>query len=210
MKSLIKGPYAITDPGLIPDESLVDIVFQAISGGVGIIQYRDKRLQGNRERALALRELTRSTDTLLIVNDDPELALEVDADGVHLGVDDPDLIESRKRLGDRIIGVSCYNRLELALEAQQSGADYVAFGSFFPTTSKPRTVRAKLELLKQAREQIDIPIVAIGGITPQNGAPLIVAGADALAVISAVFAADDVRKSAAELKQLFDINSGYK
>ena len=141
----------------------------------------------------------------LIVNDDTALARQVNADGVHLGGEDGGVAEARALLGDgRLIGVSCYNRLPLAQEAVRQGADYVAFGSFFVSTVKPEAVAATPDLLRQARRELNVPIVAIGGITAQNGAQLLEAGADALAVISAVFAAPDIAGAAKEFFNLFE------
>ena len=124
----------------------------------------------------------------LIINDDIELAARVDADGVHIGREDGAIAQARKRLGaDAIIGVSCYNFVERAIEAQAQGATYVAFGRFFPSTSKPLAAPAKIETLIQAKQLLKIPIVAIGGIMPENGAQLLAAGADLLAVIGGLF-----------------------
>ena len=200
----VKGLYAVTDPLLIRDYEFGARVDEAIAGGARVVQYRDKRRDsGHRARAEELRQLTRNSGALLIINDDPELADAVDADGLHLGKDDVGLFKARKLMGKRLIGVSCYNRLDLAQQAQLEGADYVAFGSFFPTSTKSQTVHAEVELLRQSRKAIKIPIVAIGGITAQNGAPLVAAGADALAVASGLFGRNDVRAAASELNLLF-------
>jgi len=140
----------------------------------------------------------------LIINDDALLALQVAADGVHLGGDDGSVIAARAVLGGgSIIGVSCYNCLSLAHEAANQGADYVAFGSFFASTVKPDAVAATPDLLRQARAVLDVPLVAIGGITADNGKQLLDAGADALAVISAVFGAQDIQRTA---RQFSDLN----
>ncbi|MGC1547873.1 MAG: thiamine phosphate synthase, partial [Rhodanobacter sp.] len=139
----------------------------------------------------------------LIINDDIVLALEVSADGVHLGEDDGDIAEARNTLGKRaIIGVSCYDSLDRAQKAVTSGADYVAFGAFFPSPTKPHARQASIELLGQSAA-LGVPRVAIGGITPDNGAPLVEAGADYLAVVSAVFAATDVRTAARRFANLY-------
>ena len=141
---------------------------------------------------------------LLIINDDTRLARDIDAHGVHLGKHDPDPAAARAMLGDdAVIGVSCYNRLDLAREAAASGVDYVAFGRFFPSRSKPDAVQAEPALLQRARSAIDLPLVAIGGITPENGAPLIAAGADMLAVIQGLFGQSDVRNASRQLCELF-------
>lgn len=200
----LRGLYVLTDPDLIPDAALATRVRQAICGGASAVQYRDKRPgdRGHLERAEALRAVTRELGALLIINDDPRLAVEVDADGVHLGRDDPRLEQARALVGDRIIGVSCYDDLERALDAETRGADYVAFGSFHPSPTKSGTTHATMELLRRARRRLRVPIVAIGGISPENGAPLIAAGADALAVVSAVFASDDPFRAAQQFKAI--------
>lgn len=204
-KPVIEGLYAIT-PDLADTPLLLCKVRAALQGGVQTLQYRNKsadpalRLQ----QAQALRQLTREFDATFIVNDDAQLAARVDADGVHLGGDDGSLEAARDMLGDaKIIGVSCYNRESLALAAVRAGADYVAFGAFFPSGVKPQAVRAEPQLLAWARGELALPVVAIGGITAQNGVALIAAGADALAVISAVFDAEDIRSSAQEFSTLF-------
>ncbi len=201
----IRGLYAIT-----PDETdtaeLLRKVRLALQGGARVLQYRNKAAAAalRLRQAEALRGLTRKFAVPLIVNDDVALAQQVDADGVHLGGADGSVAEARALLGGRLIGVSCYNRLALAHEAASLGADYVAFGSFFASTVKPEAVVATPDLLRQARGELAVPLVAIGGITPQNGALLLEAGADALAVISAVFAAPDIEGAAREFSNLFE------
>jgi thiamine-phosphate pyrophosphorylase len=140
----------------------------------------------------------------LIVNDHLDLALAAQADGLHLGAEDESLATARERLGPaRILGASCYDRLELALDAERLGADYVAFGSFFPSSVKPGAVRAPLALLREASRRLSVPVVAIGGITPDNAPQLIAAGASAIAVVSALFGADDVGLAARRFSTLF-------
>jgi thiamine-phosphate pyrophosphorylase len=202
----IAGLYAIADTRYLDDARLIDAVAQAIEGGARVIQYRDKK-HAAAERARQASELAalcRRHGALFIVNDEVSLAKESRADGVHLGREDVPLAEARKQLGARaIIGVSCYNELPRAEMAQQQGADYVAFGRFFPSRTKPQAVQAYPELLREARKKLHIPVVAIGGITPENGASLIAAGADALAVIEGVFGQADVRAAAECYAKLF-------
>lgn len=200
----VSGLYAIT-----PDETdtaeLLRKVRLSLLGGTRIVQYRNKAADValRLKQAEALRGLTREFAVQLIVNDDAVLARQVDADGVHLGGTDGAVAEARALLGSgRLIGVSCYNRLALAHEAVRQGADYVAFGSFFPSTVKPDAVTATPDLLRQARRELAVPLVAIGGITVQNGAKLLEAGADALAVISAVFSAPDIQLAARQFSSL--------
>ena len=196
----------ITDAGLGRGAALVSMVSEAIDGGARLVQYRDKSRDAarRREEAAGLAALCRLHGVPLIVNDDVELASEVGADGVHLGRDDPAVATARRRLGEAaLIGVSCYDRFERAVAAAAAGADYVAFGRFFPSATKPDAVRAETGLLRRARRELGLPVVAIGGITPENGGALIAAGADMLAVVRAVFAAADVRAAAAALARLF-------
>ncbi len=203
----LRGLYAITDPGLCPDESLADQVEAALKGGASVIQFRDKRPDREIRRSLASRLLTlcRKHQALLIINDDLSLARETGAHGVHLGRDDADIHQAREIMGDKaIIGISCYNCLQLAQAAVENGADYVAFGRFFPSRTKPEAVQATPELLQIAKQKIDRPLVAIGGITPENGAPLIEAGADMLAVIHGVFGQADIRNACQQMTNLFE------
>jgi thiamine-phosphate pyrophosphorylase len=201
----ISGLYAIT-----PDETdmveLLRKVRLALLGGARVLQYRNKAVAETVrfEQARALRELTNEFDVPLIINDDVMLAQRVAADGVHLGGADGSLSDARAVLGSgKLIGMSCYNRLALAHEAQSRGADYVAFGSFFTSTVKPDAAVATPDLLRQAHREITVPLVAIGGITLHNGAQLLELGADALAVISAVFGAKDIQAAARQFANLY-------
>jgi thiamine-phosphate pyrophosphorylase len=206
MSSKIAGLYAIADTRYLDDTRLIPAVRAAIAGGARIVQYRDKDGDPSQreKQARALAALCAETNTLFIVNDDVALTKQVAAAGVHLGRDDVALAEARAVLGARsIIGVSCYNELACAQRAQAQGADYVAFGSFFPSRTKPNAVRADLQLLKQAREVLHVPIVAIGGITPDNAKPLIAAGVSAIAVIDGLFGAAGTRGAAARYTALF-------
>jgi thiamine-phosphate pyrophosphorylase len=205
-RSSIKGLYAIT-PDELDTAELLRKVRLALQGGARVLQYRNKLADAALSliQARALRVVTREFGVTFIVNDDASLALRVDADGVHLGGEDGSLSAARALLGkDKLIGVSCYNRLDLARQAAQDGADYVAFGAFFASTVKPDAFVASLELLRLARLEITLPIVAIGGITVANGAQLLAAGADALAVISAVFSASDIEQAARRFVALAD------
>ncbi|KAF0204085.1 MAG: thiamine-phosphate [Gallionellaceae bacterium] len=203
-KPAIKGLYAIT-PDKLNTAELLRKTRLALQGGTAVLQYRNKLADADLllEQALALRQLTREFGTTFIVNDNARLALQADADGVHLGGEDGSVAAARAILGHaRIIGVSCYNRAPLAAEAVTQGADYVAFGAFFPSGIKPDAVRAEPGLLEWARRELNVPLVAIGGISLSNGAALLQAGADALAVISAVFDAADIQSSAQEFSTL--------
>ncbi len=200
----IAGLYVIT--AATDGHDLITRTRLAIDGGARVVQYRDKSADAAQRarRASALARLCRERGVPFLVNDDPRLAHAVGADGVHLGRDDATLREARSLLGPAaIIGISCYNRFHLARRAEAGGANYVAFGSFFPSGTKPDAPRAPLELLQRAREALHIPIVAIGGISPENGAMLIEAGADALAVIDGVFGQTEVLGAARRYARLF-------
>lgn len=205
LSARIKGLYAIT-----PDEAdtteLLRKVRLALLGGAQVLQYRNKRADETLrlEQAVALRELTREFSATLIINDDASLVQKADADGAHLGGEDGSVAAARALLGsNKIIGVSCYNRAPLAFEAVRQGADYVAFGAFYSSGVKPEAVQANVALLHTVRCELNVPIVAIGGITQQNGAALVEAGADALAVISALWNAPDIEAAAQGFSTLF-------
>ncbi|MGA9165520.1 MAG: thiamine phosphate synthase [Thiobacillus sp.] len=200
------GVYAIT-PETADTDRLLTQVEAALTGGVAAVQYRDKSddVARRHEQASELVALCRRFKVPLIVNDDLRLADLCDADGVHLGRDDASLREARIILGkDKFIGASCYQSLDLARAAQAAGADYVAFGSFFPSPTKPAAGRADVELLHEASLEVRIPIVAIGGITLANAPALLDAGADGLAMLSALFDAADIRAAAHDMNQLFE------
>lgn len=179
-----RGLYAITHTEGKTIDEVVEHITNVVRGGAVMVQYRDK----NPINALLLvRELIavcHAHEVPLIINDDVELAAKVGADGVHLGKDDGEIDYARQRLGEKaIIGVSCYNSLERAVIAEKQGATYVAFGRFFSSNSKPLASPAEIATLVSAKKKLSLPIVAIGGILPENGAMLIDAGADLLAVI---------------------------
>ncbi|HVL02239.1 MAG TPA: thiamine phosphate synthase [Dongiaceae bacterium] len=208
MKSVEKlhGLYAITDPKLTPPDSLVQQVDAALTGGARIIQLRDKssdqalRLQLARQ----LRELTARHDALLIINDDAELCRAVEADGVHLGQDDMTLPEARELLGASvIIGATCHGSLALAEKAVREGADYLAFGRFFPSSTKPDAPPADLMAIGDFVRRCPLPTVAIGGITLNNAGPLLEAGFAMLAVVNDVFGRADIEAQCRRYRQLF-------
>ena len=203
--SRIRGLYAVT-----PDETdsarLRTRVLAALACGARILQYRNKVAGAalRSEQAKSLRALCREYGAAFIVNDDLELALAVDADGLHLGGEDGSLAAARARLGPhKLLGASCYSRLENAGRAIAEGADHIAFGSFFVSSVKPGAVRSSPSLLTEAKRRFDVPVVAIGGITLDNAPTLIAAGADSVAVISALFGAPDVALAAKKFNALF-------
>ncbi len=194
----LSGIYAVTEPRA----ELVPAVQAALRGGVRIVQYRDKGGDAarRREEASALLRACEACGALLIINDDVALAGEVGAHGVHLGAEDLEVSAARQQLGvDAWIGASCYSRLERARRMAAEGADYVAFGSVFPSPTKPDAVRAPLELLREGREATGLPTVAIGGIDADNVGQVAAAGADAAAVVSALLGADDPEGAARTL-----------
>jgi len=207
MTKKLSGLYAITDQALGQGNELYGQVEAAILGGARIIQYRDKSNdQAKRlEEATQLLSLCQAHNIPLIINDDLALACQINADGVHLGRDDIPLQQARNKLGTAaIIGISCYNDLQHALDAESAGADYVAFGRFFNSATKPHTVKADIDLLRQAKKALHIPMVAIGGITSENGIQLVRAGADMLAVIQGVFAQKNIQTACHQFAQLFE------
>ena len=205
MKRKVSGLYAIT-PDIADTPGLIATAEAALAGGARLLQYRNKPAAPalRLAQARALLALCRRFRVPLIINDHLDLALAVAPDGLHLGAEDGSLAVARKRLGPaKILGASCYDRLELAVEAERLGADYVAFGSFFPSSVKPGAVRAPLALLQDAKRRLSVPVVAIGGITLENAPQLIAAGADGIAVVSALFGADDVGLAARRFSALF-------
>lgn len=199
-----QGLYVITreSPGTL--HPLLEEVAAAIRGGAGVVQYRAKRPLDPLAEASALLALCRRATIPFIVNDDIELAAAIGADGVHLGQEDGSLQDARRRLGKKAcIGVSCYDDVGRAVRAEQEGADYVAFGRFYPSRTKPNAPCARLSTLSQARQRLAVPIVAIGGITAENAAPLLEAGADWLAVIDGVFGGGDPEHAARAFRNLW-------
>jgi thiamine-phosphate pyrophosphorylase len=190
----VKGLYAITPEG----PGLLAKVRAALDGGIALLQYRRK--SGTRTEAEEIARLAREYRVPLIVNDDVELALAIGADGAHLGRDDGDFSTARERLTGKILGASCYDRLDLATTAVSAGADYVAFGSVFASPTKPGALRAPLSLFKN---DLGVPKCAIGGITLANAPQLVAAGADLLAVITDLFDSPDIAARARAYAKLF-------
>lgn len=204
----VNGLYAVT-PDLADTGQLQALVEASLQGGAAVVQYRNKLADAalRLEQAQALQPLCRQYAVPFIINDHLDLCLTLDADGVHLGGDDGNLAEARSLLGaEKILGASCYNRFELAQQAQAQGADYIAFGACFDSATKPAAVRAPLELLGHAHAELGLPVVAIGGITHDNAKLAIEAGADAIAVIGALYSAPDVKLAAQQFSNLFNHN----
>lgn len=201
----ISGIYAIT-PDLIDTTNLVMLTQQVLISGVQLIQYRNKIADNalKLEQAALLSTLCYEFNTPLIINDDLDLAIKVGADGVHLGAEDITVVEARRRLGPgKIIGASCYNKLRYAIEAENYGADYVAFGSFYISSTKPGAVSAPINLLRKAKQYLQIPVVAIGGIDSENIIELAYKGADAVAVSSSIFNSINIQLETKKLSCIF-------
>ena len=204
----LQGLYIVTDRQLSLEygKPIDELVTKAIMGGAKIVQYRNKQsaLSIQRHEAMVLATLCRETETIFLINDNIDLALEVNADGVHLGQRDTSLTNARKLLGkEKIIGITCHNDITLARRAEQEGADYVAFGRFFPSVSKPTAPPATMDTLQEAAKILHIPICAIGGIDATNASSLIDHGADMLAVIYSVLGARTVTQAAEQISKLF-------
>ncbi|MFK5947817.1 MAG: thiamine phosphate synthase [Methylococcales bacterium] len=210
MTKKLSGLYAITNENLMPEKHFLSMAEAAISSGISILQYRDKSTDKNKRQrqASALKKLCDKHNVFFIINDDINLVTQVDADGIHIGINDCSIEETRDLIGtDKIIGVSCYNRMDLAIDAINKGANYIAFGSFFGSSIKPDAPRASSELISTFKHQSSLPVCCIGGITIENHQPLLDAGTDMLAVISDIFAQrndEEISRKCAQYKNLFN------
>ena len=201
----MRGLYAIT-PAIASARRLHEMCAAALEGGAAILQYRNPRADAKMQlkQAAALAQLCRAFGALFVVNNHPRLAAQVGADGVHLGQNDMDLQAAREIVGpDAIIGATCHDSPQKARQAQKDGANYCAMGAFFPSPTKPDAIPCGLEKIAQAKHKCKLPIVAVGGINSQNITQVVRAGADSVAVVSALFAANDIRKAAQELSAAF-------
>ena len=192
MAQLLNGLYVITDEYLTPDETVYDYVKEALKAGASIVQYRNKTKSDEEveEVCRALQELCSEHNVPFIIDDRPHLAAKIHADGIHIGKDDMPIQEARKIFPKGIIGVSCYGSIRKAKEAQDEGADYVAFGSFFPSPTKPHSGVISLNVLHKAKESVEIPICAIGGISQTNIGEVAATRTDMISVVSAAFEGD--------------------
>jgi thiamine-phosphate pyrophosphorylase len=203
----IQGLYAIT-PDTLNTELLCEKVEKTLQGGASLVQYRNKVVDASLRlrQATALLALCRSFNVPLIINDHLDLCAQIDADGLHLGATDCDLGAARRLLGEhKILGASCYNRLDLVVRAEAAGASYAAFGACFSSDTKPEAVNAPFSLFANAKQKTAIPLVAIGGITLENAAQAIDAGASAIAIVGALFEADDIVATSRQFTHLFNI-----
>ena len=201
----MRGVYLVT-PNWDDTDRLLDVTEQALREGLALLQYRHKNADEalRREQAAALRLLTRKYGVPFIVNDFLALCEEVDADGVHVGGTDISVAEARSRLGkNKLVGASCYGDLALARAAKEQGASYMAFGGFYPSLVKQYPVTTDPDIVVQAKREIDLPCVVIGGMTPENAAPLAARGADMVAAISSVYLATAPDIAVQKFNQLF-------
>jgi len=202
----ISGLYAIT-PDMADTDRLCNAVHQVLASGANLLQYRNKSAGKHLRltQATALQRLCKQFQVPLIINDHLDLAMEIDAEGLHVGGNDISPGIARCHFGeDKIIGVSCYNQLDRAIEAENAGADYAAFGAFYPSMTKAVTCQAPIDLLVTARKQLSIPVVVIGGINPDNAGTLVAHGCHAVAVSNALFGAKNIRETSQEFTKLFN------
>lgn len=205
LTGLLTGLYVIADAACIGTDEIIPKTEEVLAAGVKIIQYRDK-INSQKDRykiAEQLRKLTHEHGCLLLINDDTQLSKSINADGVHVGKDDISIKQARNQLGkNKIIGASCYTKIENAQSAINASADYVAFGSFYPSSIKPDAPRADIELITKSKKQFETPVCAIGGITPKNATKILNAGVDMIAVISAIFNTSSPKRAVQEYLSL--------
>ncbi|MBE0505680.1 MAG: thiamine phosphate synthase [Marinospirillum sp.] len=208
----LSGVYAITDPLLLPDDTqMLERVEAALRGGLSVLQYRDKTADASKalRQARLLSDLCKSYDCLFIINDDPELARACEASGVHLGQGDASLQHARELLGNHfLIGRTCHNSLQLAEQAVQQGADYLAFGRCYPSKTKPDAPAAPLSIFLHTRH-LQIPCVAIGGITPMHASEVVQAGASMIAAAEGIFAAADPCQAVLQYRKAFEYSPSF-
>ena len=202
----IAGLYALTLDNIADTDFLCAMCEEVLAAGIGLLQYRDSAV-GEAEklrRAYRLRDLCQQAGALFIVNNDPMLAQKTGANGVHLGQKDGDIGTARQLLGENaVIGVSCHNDIKLAAAAAAGGADYCALGAVFPSSTKPAATRCPLALLREVKQKTNLPVVAIGGITPENIGLVVDAGADAAASVAGLFNVPDRKSAALKMQNAF-------
>jgi len=204
---MMKGLYLVT-PDWDDTQKMLDATEAGLRGGASLVQYRHKTADAalRKEQAAALLNLCRRHHTPLIVNDHVELCIELDADGIHVGGTDRGVDAVRAAVGPgKIVGASCYGNLELAREAHAKGASYVAFGGFYPSRVKKYEVATSPSIVAESKSSIALPVVVIGGMTPENAAPLVAQGADMVAAISSVYMSEDPETAARRFAALFQI-----
>ncbi len=196
--------YAISDDVLTPDETILEQTRVSLEAGVDIFQYRNKidKDEDVKDICIALQELCREYGVTFIIDDRPHLAAEIGADGLHIGKNDMPITEARKIFSEGIIGVSCYASVRNAIEAEAEGADYVAFGSFFPSPTKPKSGIAPMSVIQRAKEAVKIPVCVIGGINASNVHELVKEKPDMISVVSGVYEGDITRNVKKLLEEL--------
>lgn len=203
----MKGLYLVT-PDWDDTQKMLDVTEAGLRGGAALVQYRHKTAtpELRREQATRLQALCRTYGRPFIINDFVELCVELDADGIHVGGTDASVAQVRAALGpSKIVGASCYGSMQLARDAHLAGASYVAFGGFYPSRVKKYEVSTPAEIVAQAKKEIPLPNVVIGGMTQQNSMPLVAQGADMVAVISSVYMVDDPENAARGFVSLFPV-----
>lgn len=201
----MRGLYVITDENLTPRDKIFEMVESSLRGGAKFVQLRDKEVSYSDSLAVAieLKKLLSHYDAKLVINDNLELALESKADGLHIGKDDLTLKDAKVKFKNGFIGVSCYGDILRAVTMQENGADYIAFGSFYSSPTKPHSGVVPKETITIAKERLKVPICVIGGINLQRAEELINLGADMVAVISDIWSSDDIQAHAKEYSKLF-------
>jgi len=202
---LLRGLYGITDISLCPYDRVLEMAESAIAGGMRILQLRDKINSDDSifDIALKLKKICNKNGVIFIVDDRIDLALELGADGIHVGKDDMDIREFRDKFPNKIVGVSCYGDIDRALEMESLGANYIAFGSFFTSATKPKAPVVEKNIISEAKKKLKIPICAIGGLNVQNSKELVDMGVDMIAVISDLWGTNDIKNRALEYTSLF-------
>ncbi len=203
---MLRGLYVITDEKLTPYENIEEYIESTLRGGARVVQFRDKSSSEEVliKTSLKIKKLCKKYGRVFIINDNIELAKEIDADGVHIGMDDNSLEEAKKILKDKIIGISCYGDVMRAIEMEARGANYVAFGTFFASKTKPNAKVISKSILIEAKKQLNVPICAIGGIEINSARELVNLGSDMLAIISDVWTNRDIENISMEYKKVFD------
>lgn len=201
----LKGLYVITDEKLTTYDKIVEMVEKALKGGAKIVQLRDKTNSDDFLilHGFLLKELCEKYNAYFIVNDRVDLALKINAHGVHIGKEDADITEVKKKLKNKIIGVSCYGDIERAKIMESLGASYVAFGSFYPSPTKPEAKIVDKSIIQQAKKVLSIPVCVIGGLNVERAKELVCLGADIVAVVSDIWTAPSIEERAKEYKNLF-------
>lgn len=206
MKESMKGLYLVT-PDWDDTRQLLEVTEAALRGGAALLQYRHKTADAalRREQAECLQDLCRTYRVPFIINDHVDLCLALDADGIHVGGTDDSVAQVRAAVGSaKIVGASCYGSLELAFDAHRNGASYIAFGGFYPSRVKKYPVTTSPDIVAQAKKEIPLPNVVIGGMTRDNAAPLVAKGADMVAAISSIYLADNPQSAARAFADLFE------